>query len=121
MKKRIIIILSSLLIILSGILIYCYYNIKPAIYLNGNDNITINYDDDYHDEGAESYILGKNYANKIQTDGSVNTKKIGSYEIKYTIKVKYLKQSNCVTRKITVVDKEAPEITLKGKKELSIK
>lgn len=121
MKKRIIIILIMFIIILNGVLLYCYYHIKPTIQLNGSDNITINYGDKYNDEGAKSYILNKDYSSHIKVDGTVDTNKIGSYEIKYTINVKYLKRSNSITRKITVVDEDAPVITLKGKKEISIK
>lgn len=121
MKKRIVIISSILVITISIVLIYCYYSIKPTIYLNGEDNITINYKDNYNDMGAKSYILGKDYSSHIKIDGEVNTNKVGTYEIKYIIKVNYLKRSNYVTRKITVVDKEAPIINLKGEKEINIK
>ncbi len=121
MKKRIVIISSILVITISIVLIYCYYSIKPTIYLNGEDNITINYNDNYNDMGAKSYILGKDYSSRIKIDGEVNTNKVGTYEIKYIIKVNYLKRSNYVTRKITVVDKEAPIINLKGEKEINIK
>lgn len=121
MKKRVIIILGIIVLIISGIILYGYYNIKPTIYLNGEDNITINYKDNYNDEGAKGYILGQDYSNHITVDQKVNTNEIGTYEIKYTIKVKFLKRSNYVIRKVTVVDKEVPIITLKGKKEINIK
>ncbi len=119
MKKLLIIIFIFLFIVL-GVLGYSYYNIKPSIELNGKDNITIKVNDKYEDEGAKAYIGKKDVSSSITTTNNLDTSKVGTYNIEYTIKLNYLKNKKKVIRTIKVVDEEAPTIELKGEETVTI-
>ena len=59
----------------------------PDIKLKGESTIEIEKGSTYNDQGIESIIDntdGKMDTSKVTVDGSVNTKKIGTYTIAYT-------------------------------------
>ena len=58
----------------------------PIITLNGNTEISINYNSEYQDAlySATDYYDG-DITNKVKINGSVDTKKIGEYDIKYYV------------------------------------
>ena len=114
MKKNLIIITGFILIMLTIILIA----IKPKIYLNGEDIVTLNLNEEYKEQGASSYILYKNVSNKIKIKNNINNQKIGSYYVTYEIK--YLNRTFSIKRKVEVVDTEKPVITLKGSTNLKL-
>ena len=108
LKKRFLLLLTSLLIITIGIIIiFIYFNPLISIKLIGK-NETIEVNTKYKDKGVK--IKGTN--NKYTKFGKVNTKKIGTYTITY--KVTHLKTTKTVKRKVTVIDKTPPTITLTG-------
>jgi LAS superfamily LD-carboxypeptidase LdcB len=61
--------------------------IKPVITLKGNSNVTLYLNNTYSDEGA---VATDNYdgdiTDKIVISGTVDNKKVGKYEITYTVK-----------------------------------
>ena len=118
-KKKVIIIISIcfVIILLSGLGFVLYQNIhgvssKLKLKLLGKEN-TYLVNEEYKDDGVKATYEGKNLASKVKVTGTVNTKKIGTYKLKYT--VKYKKISKTITRKVQVVDKTPPEITLENK------
>ena len=114
-------------IILLGAGIYiCDYVVKEIngeekyleFKLNGEEEITLNYKDKYSDKGAKASYKDKDLTNNIEISNDLNLKKIGIYYYKYSIKYKKLNKE--LQRKITIVDKEKPKISLIGNKEITI-
>lgn len=122
MKRRylILIIVISLLLIVVITSFSLYLFIKPVLTINGEEEIIIPLNENYKDEGAILAILNKNYSKYIVKTGEVDTTKVGTYELTYSFKTKYLKHANEVKRIVTVIDANPPVITLKGKKEYTI-
>lgn len=106
-----IIFLMILLIILILVFISLHM-FKPDIYLNGDSEVEVLYGSKYEDLGAKADLFNNDLTDKISVHGTVDTNKIGSYEIVYTVKSGLFE--NKVKRTVVVVDKEAPVITLKG-------
>ena len=108
MKKKVVIVLVSFLIILlTGCIIY--YNSKYFIILNGKEKIVLNLGEEYKELGARTIINSK-----IKIEGNVDNTKVGKYKIKYYHNKKYKE------RIVEVVDKEKPEITLNGLGEINV-
>ena len=93
-----------------------YKNSKNIIYfkLNGKDDVTINYKDEYKDSYATFKLNGKENKN-INVTSNYNENKVGTYVIGYgASSSKYYKER--LYRKVKIVDKEKPEIKLTGDK-----
>lgn len=94
---------------------------KPVIKLKKDSTISVQYGVTYKDPG---YIAMDNYdgdiTDKVEVQGNVDTKKIGTYKLYYTV---YDSSENSDTkiRTIKVVDTQAPKITLNGKENTVIK
>ncbi len=117
MKKKVTIGAFIILIMVLG-----GYTLLDSIFsfsLKGKDKIETVYNTDYKEPGYEVKLGKKNISSKVQVKGTVNSKKLGSYTLKY--KVKYLFLERNLTRTVTVVDKEPPVITLKGSNKMTIK
>ncbi len=106
----------------SGYFVYSNQYIGKSKYLkielNGAKEITINYSEEYKDEGAKASYKEKNISSDIVTNNNLDLEHIGTYEYTYTIR--YKKQSKTITRIVNIVDKENPVIELNGKKEISM-
>ena len=77
----------------------------PEINLNGDMEVTIGRDDKYKDPGVKSVIDnadGKMNVKSVTKKGSVDTSKVGDYEIEYTAYDK-LRNKTTVTRVVHVV------------------
>ena len=85
---------------------------KPLLVLNGESEVTVAAGADFTDEGAEATLLGKSVSDRIYETGEVDTSVPGTYELHYNVDGRW--QTYTVTRKVTVVDETAPEITLNG-------
>lgn len=128
-KNKILITLFVLLflsiVVVSGMFIYDYVKKENegeekylSLQLNGEKEITINYAEKYTDKGASATYKKQDLTNDIEQTNDVDLKKIGTYHYKY--KIKYKKQEKEIIRTINIVDKEKPEIKLKGEKEITI-
>ncbi|MBS7020335.1 MAG: polysaccharide deacetylase family protein [Firmicutes bacterium] len=106
-------IMTGMIILFSCIGLFYYYNV-PDIQLTGGDMIEIPYDGDYKELGyvAKTAILKDDVTNQIKVSGTVNPKKIGSYQISYTSY--YHHRMIKKVRTVKVVDKKTPSITLEG-------
>lgn len=122
MKKRkfvlIVVSVIALICLITSISLYMF--VKPKLSLNGAEEIIISLNEEYIEKGAKLTILNKDYSKSITLTGEVNPSKVGIYEIKYSFKTKYLKNSIEAIRTVKVVDTISPEITLKGKNEYTV-
>ena len=116
-KKRIIIIVSIVVFLIVTLVstYFIYINVNGEskylkIKLNGGKEITINYKDEYKDKGAKASYKSKDLTKKIKVKNDLNLEKLGTYSYTYTIK--YKKQTKSIKRKVIIVDKEAPVITV---------
>jgi len=86
-------------------------NTLISFQLVGDENIFIPVDSEYIDYGYIATFNGKKYDN-VEVNGEVDTEKIGTYEIDYTLT--FFSYKRILTRTITVVDGTAPTIELSG-------
>ena len=85
---------------------------SPIITLTGGDEIDAECGTTFTDPGVKATVKDEDISNLIETSGSVNTSKLGQYEIEY--KVKYKKRKVSKRRIVNVVDHTGPVITLNG-------
>ena len=85
---------------------------SPIITLTGGDEIDAECGTEFTDPGVKATVKDEDISNLIETSGSVNTSKLGQYEIEY--KVKYKKRKVSKRRIVNVVDHTGPVITLNG-------
>lgn len=90
----------------------------PILKLNGKNNITIDVFSEYKEEGASARTLLQNMNHKIKIDGEVNTSQVGTYKITYSIQINRMSAS--LVRFVNIVDREAPEIVLKGEQKVFV-
>ncbi len=95
------------------------YNLRIA--LTGGETIKLEYGTTFEDPGAAAWIRGKDLpeegldlTDKITVEGTVDTAKVGTYILTYTVRYTENDQDLTVTkeRKVRVVDTQAPVITL---------
>jgi len=116
--KKVLIVIISVLIILIPLTISIYYGSVPYIKLNGSKNQKIVLNKEYKELGVSAKnLFGKNDYN-IEIKGKVNTKKVGTYKIKYTYNNGLI--NKVVTRNVKVVDEESPIISLEGGEEVFV-
>lgn len=89
-----------------------YDSIFPKIELKGKDVVILEYPKKYKEPGYGAKIFKKDLTKDVKVQGKVNYKKIGTYELIYS--VKYLGLKDTKTRTVKVIDNENPEITLVG-------
>ncbi len=105
MKKRIpifsVIAIATVLIINTIYSFLFIYHIK----LNGKDNIVVNINENYKDEGVSVKYRGKKYGN-YKTINTVNTHKPGKYKVLYSV------SNKTIERHIEVKDIESPKLSI---------
>jgi len=116
-KLLIVIIIIIVVLILIGIGTLYYIN-KSSIEmsLNGDQELTLNYNEEYTENGAKATYLNKDI--EIEISGEVDTSKVGTYEITY--KAKHGKKEKELTRKINIVDTVSPTLELNGQPEIKL-
>lgn len=82
------------------------------ITLIGDEEINLNIYNKYFENGYIAKIGNFNLDNFIKTKNNIDSKNLGSYEVKYYID--YIVGKAEVIRKVNVVDSKAPEIKLFG-------
>ncbi len=105
-------ILYFVVIIFLIVLAICIYNflLLPNILLDGSKYVELDYLEEYKEEGYSAYFLHDDVTDKVKVKNNVNSKKLGDYEIKYSIDIGGFKKN--VVRKVKVTDKSAPVIKL---------
>ncbi len=112
-KISILVILISIVLILIAFLLYSYI-VVPSIELKGDEEIKIELNNSYTDPGAEAFIGKQDISNKIKVTGTVNTKKVGSYKIKYSVTNNMGNREREKIRIVKVQDLIDPTLKLKG-------
>lgn len=84
--------------------------LMPQIRLNGGKKIFINYKDKYSENGFKASFMGRDLTENVTSRGSVNTKKLGKYQVVYTLKTRYFTKK--VVRVVNVVDMEKPKLDI---------
>ena len=117
--KIIIIILSIVVILLIS---YKTYINKSVIqfYLNGSNEVSVEYGSKYKDSGFISTFNKINISKFVQTSSNLNTNKIGDYEIKYNLKLKFLNYNKQLIRRIHVIDSIKPVLDIKTDSDIYI-
>ena len=92
--------------------------VAPVITIIGNSSLTIEFGDEYVEQGATAQD-NKDGDLNVQIIGRVNVQKLGKYGITYAAidKSKNLAQ---VTREITIVDTTPPTLTLNGESNMEV-
>ena len=112
MKKIFLIIFFLLLIFLFFLPYLCL-----SIHINGEENLTIHYGENYEEKGASITFLGKQLTPVIK--GTINTSILGWQEVTYSVS-NYLGIIKQAKRKVNVVDTIPPTLTLLGPKKLTL-
>ena len=76
--------------------------------LNDEENMILEYGDEYTEFGATAKKNNKDITDKIKIINEINLEKLGTYYVTYMINGEVIK------RKVTIIDTKAPEIVLKG-------
>lgn len=97
-----------------------FATLKPSINLKGEEIITLELNEEYKEPGYTSSYFNKDLTKSVKVENNVDNTKIGEYSIIYTVKTKKCLKDNSVKRIVKVVDKISPEITLKGKENITI-
>jgi hypothetical protein len=95
--------------------------VVPVLKLNGLKEITINVGTNYVDAGATAHdAVDGDITKSVKITGAVDTDEPGVYTITYRVEDKSGNAAAEVVRTVTVVDKVAPVITLKGEQSMTI-
>ncbi len=107
-----------IVLIIAFIILIVYLVFAPTIDLKKSKEISITYPKVYKEPGYKAKSLFNDLTNKVKVKGKVNSQKIGTYKITYI--VKNFLFTAVTTRSVKVVDKEKPQIILKGKEETDV-
>lgn len=95
--------------IAGGVLfVISYYTSESYLTLKGDSEITVGLNGLYEDPGVDAVLHGKDAADKVSVKGKVDTETPGNYTVDYSA------GNFTVQRKVTVLDKMNPELTLEG-------
>ena len=100
-------------VLVALIILAVVLSVKLDLTLNGAQEITVEYGDQYKELGATATAGKKNI--EVTTEGTVDAKVLGTYRITYSAKHLWLSKS--VQRTVYVVDTVAPVITLQTKQD----
>lgn len=111
-KVPIIIGILVFFIIAIGVALAVEYLAAPIVKVKGESVIELEYGANYDDAGISAYTKFKDISDSIIVKNSVDSSKVGTYDITY--KVPYRNDYKIYTRKVTIKDTTAPIITLNG-------
>ena len=116
MKKKVIIIIVSILCILVGGFMAYNYLLLPKIELKGSKRVVIDYKEEYVEKGYKASYFDEDLTNDVKVKGKVDSEKLGTYEITYEVGKGNFKKR--VVREVIVSDKTAPVINISDSKEV---
>lgn len=112
---------TSFLLSIIGIIIligvYVFVN-NITFKLKGSNNIELELNETYSDEGFIAQVFKWDISNKVKTDNNLNNSIVGNYKTNY--KLSFLGKNYYLVRNIKVIDKTIPTIKLNGKDEIKI-
>lgn len=116
------------LILLIVVILVLAYFLYQTVYLDsvskiqfkllGESDITLDVFSEYKELGSKATFRNQDITKKVSVEGSVDTSKVGTYSLVYTIEHK--KKKSKLKRTVTVADTVVPEITLLGESKYSI-
>lgn len=89
----------------------------PKIEFNGQEEVSVLVFDEYREQGAKAMLAGKEI-DSLEIIGEVDTSKVGEYEVIYKVKNGPFTAKR--KKKVIVVDKEKPTITLVGDEKITL-
>lgn len=110
MKKKILIVLIIDILLIFGTVIV--YNPFLKLSLIGEQNVQVEYGNEYTDPGINASYFKESLVEQVTISSNVDLSKVGSYEIKYTLKKGLAVRT--VKRKINVIDSISPTLSLTG-------
>lgn len=113
-KRKIIVIIIILGLLILGCVVFVIN--FPSIKLKGGKNIELELNESFKEPGYSVSYLGHNMANRVKKDGVVDSSKLGTYYLKYKLKLGIFNIENI--RTIKVVDRKKPEVVLNGLEEV---
>ena len=114
-KKLVVGVILSIIILLAS---FIFLFIVPQVRLKGKRVMVINYKEKYVEPGYRAYFLNKKLTNKVVVTGGVNSSKLGTYKIKYSMGYKGF--NNRRVRIVKVKDLSKPVIKLNGHENTSV-
>ena len=108
-NKNNLIILFSVLGGLCLIIFLFSFFFVPQIDLKGSKVVTLNYKEKYIEEGYTAKSFGGDLTDKVRVVGDVDSSKLGTYEIIYSVDGMFKKE---VKRKVIVKDISRPSLSL---------
>lgn len=120
MKRKLSKIEIICLIIFVGVAILCFtwyflyaYLAVPELKLKGEKEVVITLKETYKEQGAEAYLDNEDISDRIKIKDNINNKKVGKYQVEYTVTNTKGKRKQKITRTVEVKDDVKPEIKLK--------
>lgn len=96
---------------LAWFVLYAYLAV-PKISLRGNQEVVLNLNDQYTEQGAVATLDNRDISQRIKIDNPLNTNKVGIYNIKYSVTNNKGKKKQTVTRIVRIRETEKPTIKL---------
>ena len=124
-NKRLRLILKLIILVLLMIIFLLFFfkkNIVPTYFkLNGEELVVVNLgENEYKEEGVIARLFGRDISNKVKIKNDINYEKIGTYDISYRLKIKELNVDKTIVRKVKIVDKIPPELTINSEPEIYV-
>lgn len=104
----------GLCIICISVVLAGYYAV-PQVELNGSSVMTINYKEKYNEQGYTAKFLNEDITDEVKVSGHVDSNKLGTYEVTYTIDGAFKKK---VVRTVIVKDTSKPVLKLSEDKDI---
>ncbi|MGI6766872.1 MAG: immunoglobulin-like domain-containing protein [Lentihominibacter sp.] len=117
-RRKLIILITAVFLAVAAVFAFYTYT-TPKITLKGDKVMEVTMAEGYKEPGATAKFSFKDISKYIKIDSNVNDKKVGIYEVLYS--VNYLDKKATALRTVSVIDKEPPEITLLNGDSVSIR
>lgn len=93
-----------------------YKKMNNGFYLNGKDEVIVEYGDEYKEEGYVALINGKNYEENVSIENNIDENKLGEYKVKYKLSLIIMEKT--IERKVKIVDTKKPTLTINSDKDI---
>lgn len=116
MKKKYVISIIVIISLLISLAVLFFW--PPKFELTKGQNITLKYGQKYKEPGYKVTKFGHDYSKNVKITNKINKNKLGTYDIIYQVKINGLTFKQI--RKVKLIDKEKPKITLTGNQNITI-
>ena len=111
-KKKTFMLFSFFFVFLIFLIFIFFYIFAPQLTLKGDYEYNVEYGSEYEEPGYKATYFGKDITDKVYVTGKVDTKTLGTNQLKYNIRKNRIVISK--KRYVRVVDTTKPEIVLEG-------